>query len=75
MPARKANLPDCWRFHAITNHAAIMTAIFVSFPSSAHGTNPASAAMAGMKVVVVKCDANGDVNLDDLRAKTAQYET
>ena len=44
-------------------------------PSSAHGTNPASAAMAGMKVVVVKCDANGDVNLDDLRAKTAQYET
>jgi len=44
-------------------------------PSSAHGTNPASAAMAGMKVVVVKCDANGDVDLDDLRAKTAQYKT
>jgi glycine dehydrogenase len=44
-------------------------------PSSAHGTNPASAAMAGMKVVVVKCDANGDVDLDDLRAKTVQYET
>ena len=44
-------------------------------PSSAHGTNPASAVMAGMKVVVVKCNANGDVDLDDLRAKTAQYET
>jgi glycine dehydrogenase len=44
-------------------------------PSSAHGTNPASAAMAGLKVVVVKCDANGDVDLDDLRAKTALYET
>jgi len=43
-------------------------------PSSAHGTNPASAAMAGMKVVVVKCDASGDVDLDDLRAKAAQYE-
>jgi glycine dehydrogenase len=43
-------------------------------PSSAHGTNPASAAMAGMKVVVVKCDASGDVDLDDLRAKATQYE-
>ena len=43
-------------------------------PSSAHGTNPASAAMAGMKVVVVKCDASGDVDLDDLRTKAAQYE-
>ena len=43
-------------------------------PSSAHGTNPASAAMAGMQVVVVKCDASGDVDLDDLRTKAAQYE-
>ncbi|WP_407180260.1 aminomethyl-transferring glycine dehydrogenase [Bradyrhizobium sp. STM 3562] len=38
-------------------------------PSSAHGTNPASAAMAGMEVVVVACDARGDVDVDDLRAK------
>jgi len=40
-------------------------------PQSAHGTNPASAAMAGMQVVVVKCDALGNVDLDDLKAKIA----
>ncbi len=38
-------------------------------PSSAHGTNPASAVMAGMSVVVVKCDAQGDIDLADLTAK------
>src|ERR1700686_5502790 len=38
-------------------------------PSSAHGTNPASASMAGMEVVVVACDARGDVDVNDLRAK------
>jgi glycine dehydrogenase len=38
-------------------------------PSSAHGTNPASAAMAGMDVVVVACDAGGNVDVNDLRAK------
>ncbi len=38
-------------------------------PSSAHGTNPASAVMAGMKVVVVKCDDNGNIDVNDLRAK------
>ena len=42
-------------------------------PSSAHGTNPASAAMAGMKVVVVNCDAQGNIDVDDLRAKAIQY--
>lgn len=42
-------------------------------PSSAHGTNAASAAMVGMKVVVVACRANGDVDLDDLRAKVADH--
>ena len=41
-------------------------------PSSAHGTNPASAAMAGMRVVVVRCDAEGNVDLDDLRARAEQ---
>jgi len=41
-------------------------------PSSAHGTNPASAVMAGMKVVVVGCDRDGNVDLDDLRAKADQ---
>jgi glycine dehydrogenase len=42
-------------------------------PSSAHGTNAASAALVGMKVVVVACRSNGDVDLDDLRAKVSQY--
>ncbi|KUI47730.1 glycine dehydrogenase (aminomethyl-transferring) [Mycobacterium sp. GA-1199] len=42
-------------------------------PSSAHGTNAASAALAGMRVVVVACRANGDVDLDDLRAKVSKH--
>jgi glycine dehydrogenase len=42
-------------------------------PQSAHGTNPASAAMAGMKVVVVKSTPNGDIDIDDLRAKAEQH--
>ena len=42
-------------------------------PESAHGTNPASAQMAGMKVVVTKCDAEGNVDLTDLRAKCEQH--
>ncbi|NDP39109.1 MAG: aminomethyl-transferring glycine dehydrogenase [Rhodoferax sp.] len=42
-------------------------------PSSAHGTNPASAAMAGFKVVVTACDANGNVDMADLNAKCEQY--
>ena len=42
-------------------------------PSSAHGTNPASAAMAGLKVVVVGCDRDGNVDLTDLRAKAALH--
>jgi glycine dehydrogenase len=42
-------------------------------PSSAHGTNPASAQMAGMRVVVVACDRDGNVDLADLGAKAAQH--
>lgn len=42
-------------------------------PSSAHGTNAASAVLAGMRVVVVACDEDGNVDLDDLRAKTTQH--
>ena len=38
-------------------------------PSSAHGTNPASAQMVGMKVVVVNCDKEGNVDFDDLKKK------
>ncbi|HLY89785.1 MAG TPA: aminomethyl-transferring glycine dehydrogenase, partial [Acetobacteraceae bacterium] len=42
-------------------------------PESAHGTNPASAHMAGMQVVVTKCDAGGNVDLADLKARCEQY--
>jgi glycine dehydrogenase len=42
-------------------------------PSSAHGTNPASAVMAGMEVVVVKCDEKGNIDLSDLRQKAEQH--
>jgi glycine dehydrogenase len=42
-------------------------------PSSAHGTNPASASMVGMEVVVVACDKRGDVDVDDLRAKAEKH--
>ena len=42
-------------------------------PSSAHGTNPASAVLAGMKVVVVKCDQRGNVDVDDLAAKAEKH--
>ncbi len=42
-------------------------------PSSAHGTNPASAVMAGLRVVVTGCDREGNVDLDDLRAKAEQH--
>ncbi|HEY5032966.1 MAG TPA: aminomethyl-transferring glycine dehydrogenase subunit GcvPB, partial [Actinomycetes bacterium] len=43
-------------------------------PSSAHGTNAASAVMAGLRVVVVACDEQGDVDVDDLRAKIAAHQ-
>ncbi|MFH0867006.1 MAG: aminomethyl-transferring glycine dehydrogenase [Bacteroidota bacterium] len=43
-------------------------------PASAHGTNPASAVMAGMQVVVVKCDENGNIDTNDLLEKAMQYK-
>ncbi len=46
----------------------------VLIPSSAHGTNPASGVMAGMKVVVVKCDENGNIDVNDLRSKAEEYK-
>lgn len=46
----------------------------VLIPSSAHGTNPASAVMAGLQVVVVKCDDDGSINLEDLTAKAEQHK-
>ena len=42
-------------------------------PDSAHGTNPASAQMCGMKVVVVNCDDDGNVDIDDLKNKAEKY--
>ena len=42
-------------------------------PASAHGTNPASAAMAGMRTVTVACDERGNIDVDDLKAKATQY--
>jgi glycine dehydrogenase len=45
----------------------------VLIPASAHGTNPASASMAGLKVVVVACDSNGYIVVDDLRAKAHEH--
>ncbi len=42
-------------------------------PESAHGTNPASAQMCGMKVVVTRCDANGNVDVEDIRAQAQKY--
>jgi glycine dehydrogenase len=46
----------------------------VLIPASAHGTNPATAAMAGMKVVVVECDDLGNINVEDLKKKAEQYK-
>ncbi len=43
-------------------------------PSSAHGTNPASAVMAGMRVVVVKCDDHGNIDLQDIKAKAEEHK-
>ncbi|MCW2261760.1 MULTISPECIES: aminomethyl-transferring glycine dehydrogenase [Sphingobacterium] len=42
-------------------------------PASAHGTNPASASMAGLKVVVVKCDDRGNIDVEDLKVKAAEH--
>jgi glycine dehydrogenase len=46
----------------------------VLIPSSAHGTNPASAVMAGLKVVVVACDEKGNIDLDDVRKKAEEHK-
>lgn len=43
-------------------------------PSSAHGTNPASAAMAGFKIIVTKCDEKGNIDVEDLRAKAIEHK-
>ncbi len=55
--------------HANGDHQRNVTIV----PSSAHGTNPASAVMAGMNVVVTKCDEKGNIDLDDLREKAEKH--
>ena len=66
-------MPACWRsarYHAARGEPHRKVCLI---PSSAHGTNPASASMVGMEVVVVACDARGDVDVDDLRAKAEKH--
>lgn len=46
----------------------------ILIPSSAHGTNPASAVMAGFKVVVIACEANGNISVDDLRKRADEHK-
>lgn len=46
----------------------------VLIPSSAHGTNPASAVMAGMKIIIIACDQRGNIDVADLRAKAEQHK-
>ncbi len=57
-------------FHQNNNEA---NRNIILIPSSAHGTNPASAIMAGMKVVVTRCDENGNVDINDIREKSELY--
>ena len=65
-----AGLVAIRRFHEANGEANRNICII---PASSHGTNPASAQMAGMEVVVVKSDENGNVDMDDLVAKTQQH--
>jgi glycine dehydrogenase len=66
-----AGLMTIRAYHAANNggHRDVML-----IPISAHGTNPASAVMAGMKVVVVKSDDDGHIDIEDLKAKAVQYK-
>ena len=59
------------RYHESRNEGHRDT---VLIPSSAHGTNPATASLAGLKVVIVECDSNGNVDIDDLKLKAEKYQ-
>ena len=65
--------PVCWRSAGTTTRRAIEERNVCLIPASAHGTNAASAVMAGMKVVVVKGNDDGTIDLDDLRAKASEH--
>ena len=59
---------------AYQNQEVITTEMYVLIPASAHGTNPASAAMAGMEIIVTKTMENGNIDVEDLRAKAIQHK-
>ncbi|WP_262965800.1 aminomethyl-transferring glycine dehydrogenase [Methylobacter psychrophilus] len=59
------------KYHEVSGQAQRTICLI---PASAHGTNPASATLAGLDVVVVACDENGNISLDDLHAKLAEYK-
>ncbi len=65
-----AGLMTIRAFHKNNNEANRNVCLI---PNSAHGTNPASAQMSGMKVVVVNCDDNGNIDLEDLKNKSKKY--
>ena len=71
--ARRASTRACSRSASTTSRAASRERDVCLIPASAHGTNAASAAMAGMRVVVVECDDHGNVDLDDLKAKAVEH--
>ena len=71
----KVNTVGLWLFELITIVEEIIIETYALIPSSAHGTNPASAVMAGMKVVVTKCDEEGNIDLNDLQKKAEEHST
>lgn len=66
-----AGLMTIRSYHIANNQPQRDVAII---PTSAHGTNPASAAMAGMEIVLVSCDDMGNINVDELRQKAEQHK-
>ena len=72
-PARRASTPGCSSIKAYHASRGEGHRNVCLIPASAHGTNPASAQMAGMRVVVVACDADGNVDMADLEAKARTH--
>ena len=71
--AHRANMPDCLPLKSYHESNGQSNRNVMLIPISAHGTNPASAVMAGMKVVVVKALENGYIDVEDLKAKATQH--
>ena len=72
-PAPRASWPGCWPSAPTTPPAATQERDVCLIPESAHGTNAASAVLAGLRVVVVKCGNDGAIDLADLPAKLAAH--